>query len=79
MNIHLSFGIPVGNDGAQGVPGEVSAADLTAAIDATVTGSSANTNAVPTLVMTVNDPPAAAEVQAVANKIDELIMALRRP
>ena len=78
-SIHLSFGIPVGNDGAQGLPGEVSTADLTAAIDATVAGSSANTNAVPTLNMTVNDPPSAAEVQALANKIDELIMALRRP
>ena len=79
ISVHLSFGIPVGNDGAQGVPGEVSAADLTAAIDATVAGSSANTNSVPTLNMVVNDPPSAAEVQAVANKIDELIIAMRRP
>lgn len=78
-SIHLSFGIPVGNDGAQGLPGEVSAADLTAAIDAAVAGSSANTNGVPTLNMTVNDPPSAAEVQAVATKLDDLIMALRRP
>lgn len=78
-NIHLTFGIPVGADGAQGLPGEVSAADLTAAIDAAVAGSSANTNGVPTLNMTVNDPPSAAEVQAVASKLDDLIMALRRP
>lgn len=68
MNVHFTFGIP------QGVPGEVSAADLSAAID----GTSSNTNGVATLGMAVSDPPTQAEVQTIADKLDELINALRR-
>jgi hypothetical protein len=43
-----------------------------------VTGTSANSNAVATLGMTVSDPPTQGEVQALADKLDELILALRR-
>ena len=41
-------------------------------------GTSANTNAVSQLGLTVSDPPTQSELQAVANKLDELIAALRR-
>ena len=69
-----------GNDGApgpqgpQGATGEVTAGALAAAIG----GTSNNTNAVPLLSLSVTDPPTQAEVQALANKLDELITALRR-
>ena len=65
---------PQGPEGPQGPPGDVSTAQL----DAAINGTSANSNAVATLGMTVSDPPTQAEVQAIADKIDELINALRR-
>jgi len=40
--------------------------------------SSANTNGVDSLDLTVSDPPTQAEVQSIADKLDELIGALRR-
>ena len=49
-----------------------------AALDAAILGTSANTNAVSTLAMVVSDPPTRSEVQALADKVDELILALRR-
>lgn len=79
-NVHFSFGIPrggVGEQGGQGVqgpPGEVTNAALAAAIS----GTSSNTNAVATLGLLVSDPPTQAEMQSLANKVDELILALRR-
>ena len=66
--------IPAGPAGPQGPTGEVSAADLSSAIATT----SANSNGVALLNLTVSNPPTQAEVQALANKIDELITALRR-
>jgi len=63
-----------GPQGDPGAPGEVSNADLTTAIG----GTSANTNAINRLGLTVSDPPTQTELQAVANKLDELIAALRR-
>jgi hypothetical protein len=41
-------------------------------------GTSANSNGVATLGMSVSDPPTQGEVQAIADKVDELINALRR-
>ena len=68
---------PQGNDGApgpQGPPGEVTQA----ALDAAITGTSANSNSVSTLGMVVTNPPTQSEVQTLADKLDELILALRR-
>ncbi len=79
-NIHFQFAIPrgyPGNDGGsgpQGPPGEVTTMQLNSAIN----GTSNNSNAVNTLAMTVSDPPTQGEVQAIASKLDELILALRR-
>ncbi len=79
-NVHLQFGIPrgfPGNDGGsgpQGSPGEVSNAQLNSAVN----GTSNNSNAVSMLGMTVSDPPTQGEMQAIASKLDELILALRR-
>jgi len=79
-NVHFQFGIPrgnTGNDGGSGPPGppgEVTFMQLNSAIN----GTSNNSNAVNTLAMTVSDPPTVGEVQAIASKLDELILALRR-
>ncbi|MCX6838338.1 MAG: hypothetical protein NTX35_11080 [Verrucomicrobia bacterium] len=79
-NVRFQFGIPRGQNGSdggtgpQGAPGEVTNAQLSSAIASTSNGS----NGVNTLVMTVSDPPTQGEVQAIASKLDELILALRR-
>jgi hypothetical protein len=65
---------PPGPEGPQGPMGEISSMDLSNAI----AGTSSNSNAVATLGMTVSDPPTQGEVQALADKLDELINALRR-
>ena len=66
-----------GNDGAtgpQGPPGEVTQA----ALDSAMANTSANSNSVSTLGMVVTNPPTQSEVQTLADKLDELILALRR-
>jgi len=72
--VFLTFGIPAGEPGPEGPMGEVSQQQLDDAIATT----SANSNAVDTLGMAVSDPPTQAEVQQIADKLDELILALRR-
>ena len=79
--LHFTFSIPQGYSGAegpQGVPGEVTLADLNNAVLNVLNQSSANSNGVGTLAMGVSDPPTQSEVQQIANKVDELIQALRR-
>ena len=65
---------PQGNEGPQGPPGEVSQA----ALDSAIASTSAKSNSVSTLGMVVTNPPAQSEVQTLADKVDELILALRR-
>ncbi len=67
--LHFTFNIP------QGLPGEVTLLDAQNMIAAQ---SSANSNSVGTLGLGVNDPPSGADLQQVVNKLDELILALRR-
>ena len=66
------------NDGSQGPPGEVTNADLASALSSAISGTSNNTNSVSTLGIIVSDPPTQSEMQSIANKLDELINALRR-
>ncbi len=80
-NVHLTIGLPQGNDGAQGEqgvqgePGEVTGAQLDAAISST----SSNTNAVSTLdTAFTNDPPSLADLELMRAKYNELVLALRR-
>jgi hypothetical protein len=49
-----------------------------AQLAAEISGTSANSDGVGTLGMVVSDPPTQGEVQAIADKLDELINALRR-
>ena len=69
--VRFEFGIPRGQDGA---PGEVTQQ----ALDDAIAGTSANSNIVDFLGIIVSDPPTQAEVQQIADKLDELINALRR-
>ena len=43
-----------------------------------VAGTSANTNAVPTLDTAFSDPPTLADMEVMRGKMNELILALRR-
>ena len=63
-----------GPQGPQGNPGEVSNADLTTALG----GTSANSDGVAQLGLTVSDPPTQTELKNLANKLDELIATLKR-
>lgn len=65
--VRFIFAIPQGAQGAQGPQG---AGDLS--------GTSSNSNSVSPLAMSVSDPPTLTQVQTLANKVDELIAALRR-
>lgn len=76
--VRFAFGIPRGQDGAQGPqgqPGEVTAAQLAEAIATTAN----NTNPIATLDIPISDPPTQSEVTQVLAKLNELIVALRRP
>ena len=70
-----------GNDGGpgpQGPPGDVSTQQMNDAIGTAIAGTSNNTNTIQLLTLTVSDPPTQGEVQAIQDKLNELIMALRR-
>ena len=76
-NIHLTFGIPRGqdgNNGTDGQPGEVSRTELNNAQLDTLSQCSANTNGVSTLDTPMNDP----EAEALRQKLNELVNAMRR-
>lgn len=49
-----------------------------ASLEGSINGTSSNSNSVATLGMVVSDPPTQGEVQTIADKLDELINALRR-
>lgn len=79
-NVHFTFGIPEGQQGATGAtgatgqPGEVTASDLTNAITAMTNDSSANSNTVDEISTAMADP----DDEILRVKINELIAALRR-
>lgn len=71
-----------GPEGPQGPPGEVTAQQLNDAMAQVAyevtSGSSANSNGVAYLEVVITDPPTQGNVQALMDKINELIGALRR-
>ena len=78
-NVHFTFGIPVGADGAQGLSGEVTNAQLATAISMAVGGTSNNSNAVPTMdTPFTNDPPTLADMETMRAAHNALVLALRR-
>jgi len=80
-NVHFTFGIPQGSDGATGAtgsPGEVTQVDLDNGLASTLAQTSANTNAVDTLDTAPSDPPTLADYEALRAKLNELILNGRR-
>lgn len=76
-NVHFAFGIPMGMQGpagADGAPGEVTTAQLTADIATAVSGTSSNSNAIATLDTPFADPDA----ESMRQRFNELVLALRR-
>jgi len=75
-NVRFTFGIPRGSDGSngsdgsQGPPGEISQAQL----DSAISGTSANTNSVSTLDSPFADP----DMEALRQKLNEMILNGRR-
>ena len=74
-NVELSFTIPAGETGASG---GVSSTDVTNAIANEITGTARNPNSVAPIPFTVSNPPTQAEVQALQDKINEMLSALQR-
>ena len=78
--VRFTFGLPRGNDGTPGIngtdgaPGEVTNAQLSSA----VSGTSNNSNAVSTLNQSADSNYNPSQMQALMDKMDELITALRR-
>lgn len=77
-NVHFTFGIPRGNDGATGPPGEVTTADMNNAISNAISGTSNNTNGVGTLGQSADFNYNQSQMQDVLSKLDEFINAARR-
>jgi hypothetical protein len=82
-NVRFTFGIPRGNDGsngsngsdgAQGSPGEISLAQLNSGLQNTLSQTSANTNGVSTLDTGFAD----ADLEALRQKLNEMILNGRR-
>ncbi len=81
-HVRFNFGLPRGNDGAPGATGangEVSQVDLNNAQLNTLSQTSSNTNAVPTLnTPFTNDPPTLADLEQMRQAYNTLVQALRR-
>jgi hypothetical protein len=80
--VHLSFGIPRGMQGEQGIqgpPGEVTSVMMGGAIATAIAGTSNNTNSVLTMdTPFTSDPLSLADGELIRAKINELILAQRR-
>lgn len=74
-NVHFTFSIPQGQSGP---PGEVTTAQMDTAIAAAVSTTAVNPASVSPLALTFTDPPTAAELYQVQDKINELLGALTR-
>ena len=73
-NVHFSFGIPRGQEGPQGAPGEVTQA----ALDGAIAGTARNPNGIGAYGGSFSDPPTQAEMQDFATYVEILRAALVR-
>ncbi len=71
-NAELSFTIPAGETGG------VSSTDVTNAIANEISGTARNPNTVSMLGISISNPPTQGELQAVLDKVNELIGSLQR-
>jgi len=72
--VRFSFGLPAGQEGPAGQPGEVTQSALDSAISTTAL----NPGSISPMSLYFSDPPTASELYQVQDKINELISALRR-
>ena len=72
-NVELSFTIPAGEPGSG-----VSSTDVSNAIAAEISSTARNPNMVSMLGISISNPPTQAELQAVVDKVNELIGSLIR-
>ncbi|MFO1439455.1 MAG: hypothetical protein U1F81_14140 [Verrucomicrobiaceae bacterium] len=80
-NVHFTFSIPQGSDGAtgpQGPPGEVTQTDLNNGLLNNLSQCSNNSNSVGNLSQGADGSYNQSQMQQVLDKLDELINALRR-
>ena len=73
-SVHFSFGIPRGQEGPQGAPGEVTSQQLSDAIS----GTARNPNGIGAYGGSFSDPPTQAEMQDFAAYVESLRQALLR-
>ncbi len=73
--LHLTFGIP---EGQSGPPGEVTQEDLDNAIIGALAQTSNNSNAVAVLGESADTSYNQPQIQNLINKVDEMILAMRR-
>lgn len=73
-NVHFTFGIPRGAEGAQGPPGEVTTAQLSSAIATTAQ----NPSSVSPLSQSADSTYNPTQMQQVMDKLDELLNATKR-
>lgn len=73
--VHFTFSIPQGQSGP---PGEVTMAQMDTAIAAAVSTTARNPTSISPLAITFTDPPTAAELTQVQDKINALLGALTR-
>jgi hypothetical protein len=79
--LHFTFQLPQGAAGTQGPPGEVTQSALDAAVFSLgeqISQCALDPISVGPLFPTVSDPPTQAEVQSIADRLDELIGAIKR-
>ena len=73
--LEFSFGIP---EGAPGLPGEVTTAQMDGAIALAITATARNPTSVSPMSMSFSDPPTQGELMQVQDKYNELLAALYR-
>lgn len=74
-HLEFTFGIP---EGAPGLPGEVTTAQMDGAIALAITATARNPTSVAPMSMSFSDPPTQGELMQVQDKYNELLAALFR-
>jgi len=77
-DVHFTFGLPAGEPGEQGPPGEVTTEVLNAALAGVLEAAAANSSANSNGVATIDTPMVNPDSEILRLKLNEIILALRR-
>ncbi|MCX6900625.1 MAG: hypothetical protein NT105_18245 [Verrucomicrobia bacterium] len=69
---------PAGETGPAGPPGEVTTQQMNDTISGAINGTPRNVDSIGTLDIGISDPPTQGEVQAILDKLNALILGLKR-